>query len=390
MKKLLLSTMLICISFACSVQAANIQVWHALDGFLEEQFQLLATEFQQLHPEHQVDLLRKGNYTETWEAGVQASQRGEGPDVLQIPEYATQASMAMEGTFCPIQELMKKYDGGFDPSRYIEVVRTFYSTEEGEVLSLPWNISTGILYYNKEAFARAGLDPNRPPRTFEELEEFGHRLVKAGYIGFTTAWPAGYHLEHLGSAHNTPFASRGNGYAGSGFPLLINAPLFVHHLSKLVEWQKSGLFQYSGRYGDVPEALFTSGKAAILLQGANRSGLLSRKASFEIGVGELPHWAAFTNQPYNPGCGGASFWVLRNRSDEVYEAVAAWFNFLSDPAIQARWHRVTGYLPITREAYELALASEAINPAAQIGLQTMFKRPITVNSVRARLDTISS
>lgn len=367
-----------------SITAAEIQLWHALDGYLEEQFQLIADEFHREHPEHHVILTRQGNYTQNFEKALQAYREGTGPDMVQIPEYATQDAMSMHEVFFPIEELMTAYDGGFDASRYVEVVRGFYTTSEGRMLSLPWNISTGILYYNQDAFIQAGLDPERPPKTFEELEQYGRALVNAGFIGYTTAWPAAYHVEHIGSSHDVPFASDNNGYSGSGAPLLINAPLYVMHLTKLVQWQKEGIFHYAGRLGETPEELFTSGKAAILMQGANRYGLLARKAIFSMGVGQLPYWAQTIEQPCNPGCGGASFWTLRQRTDEQYYAVADWVNFLSRGDIQFRWHRATGYLPITHEAYELALATPS-NPASDTALQTIFMRRTTFNSIRARL-----
>ncbi len=381
------SLLLLFISIFCiyaSINATEIQLWHALDGYLEEQFQVIADNFHSEYPHHHVTLTRQGNYTQTFEKAIQAYREGTAPDMVQIPEYATQDAMLMQDVFFPIQDLMTTYDGGFNPSRYIEVVRRFYTTSEEQMLSLPWNISTGILYYNKDAFTQAGLDPEHPPKTFEELEQYGKALVTAGFIGYTTAWPAAYHVEHIGSSHNLPFASDDNGYSGSGVPLLINAPLYVMHLTKLVQWQKEDIFYYPGRFSDTPEELFTSGKAAILMQGANRYGLLVRKATFDIGVGELPYWAQTIEQPCNPGCGGASFWTFRQRTDEQYKALADWINYLSRADVQCRWHQATGYLPITQEAYELALASPS-NAAANIALQTIFLRPTTFNSIRARL-----
>src|SRR5690606_11686687 len=101
---------------------------------------------------------------------------------------------------------------------------------------------TGILFYNKEAFIKAGLDPERPPKTWKEMEEFGRKLAAVGIIGFTTAWPAAYHLEHLCSLHNLPFASQDNGFAHKEPELVFNGSLQKRHLRKLVEWQKEGIF----------------------------------------------------------------------------------------------------------------------------------------------------
>jgi sn-glycerol 3-phosphate transport system substrate-binding protein len=246
------------------------------------------------------------------------------------------------------------------------------------MLSFPWNASTGIVFYNKDAFAKAGLDTEKAPKTWEEMEKACQKLVAAGYKGFTTSWPAGYHLEHFSCWHNLPLATLGNGFDGLATRFVFNSPERVFHLSKLAEWQKSGVFHYAGRFGNEPEALFTSGKCAILMQGANRLPLLKSQAQFPIGVGFMPYWTSIVQKPYNLNIGGASFWVMSGFSQEEYRGIVQFFEYLSATEIQAFWHQKTGYLPITDAAYYLTKKKGFYkdNLAAEIAvLEVMASKP---------------
>ena len=180
----------------------EIVMVHAFEGFLEEKFSEIVKEFNEKFDHHRVKLQQAKNYKEAYEEGMAAHKKGKGPHVLQVYEVATLSMMLQEENYIPIGDLLNQYQSHFDPDRYIDVVRKFYSAPNGKMLSLPWNASTGVLFYNKTAFKKAGLDPEKPPATWPELEKMGKKLYQAGYSGFTTAWPAAYHLEHLSCWHD--------------------------------------------------------------------------------------------------------------------------------------------------------------------------------------------
>ena len=289
--------------------------------------------------------------------------------------------------FVSVDDLMRRYYKKFDRDIYIDAVRDFYSTAEGKMFSLPWNASTGILFYNKKAFERAGLDPDRPPKTWNEIEAMGAKLTGAGYKGFVTAWPAAYHLEHLCSWHNLPFATEENGFKGLSARLNFNGPSQVRHLGKLVEWEKRGIFSYQGRFTNEPEKFFIDGKAAILLQGANRMPMLKKNLPGPIGVGFLPYWPDIPGSPYRLNIGGSSFWALSGFDEEIYRGVAHFFSYLSQPEVQAYWHQQTGYLPITEAAYYLSKKKGFYenNPAAEIAVLEVMNRKTTPYTKGIRL-----
>ncbi len=348
----------------------EIVFWHAFEGFLYDQFAEIVDDFNHQSKSYQIKLVNKGNYTETFDSGVAAAEHGNPPHILQVYEVATQTMMLKPKLFRPVDELMLYYFKKFDNDIYIDAVRDFYSTPDNKMYSLPWNASTGILFYNKKAFEQAGLDPEKPPTTWEELETAGIKLVSAGYKGFVTAWPVAYHLEHLCSWHNLPFATEGNGFGGLKARLDFNGPYALRHISKLVDWQQSGVFSYQGRFVDQAERFFTDGKSAILLQGSNRVSMLKKKSPDPIGVGFMPYWADITGAPYRLNIGGSSFWALAGFDEDIYRGIAHFFSYLSSTEVQAHWHQKTGYLPITEAAYYLTKKKGYYekNPAAEIAV----------------------
>lgn len=360
------------------LSGVDIELWHGFDGPLEKCFVEIVEDFNHHSGNYKIIPVKKGNYKEVVEKGLEAFKAKQHPHILQVYEVATLTMMHTPDVFVPVDNLMYTFHKKFDPDVYIDAVRSFYSTADGKMLSFPWNASTGIVFYNKDAFAKAGLDTEKAPKTWEEMEKACQKLVAAGYKGFTTSWPAGYHLEHFSCWHNLPLATLGNGFDGLATRFVFNSPERVFHLSKLAEWQKSGVFHYAGRFGNEPEALFTSGKCAILMQGANRLPLLKSQAQFPIGVGFMPYWTSIVQKPYNLNIGGASFWVMSGFSQEEYRGIVQFFEYLSATEIQAFWHQKTGYLPITDAAYYLTKKKGFYkdNLAAEIAvLEVMASKP---------------
>jgi sn-glycerol 3-phosphate transport system substrate-binding protein len=369
------------------LRGTEIVFWHAFEGFLFEKFAEIVDDFNHQSKAYRVKLVYAGNYAETYRKGIEAFDEGRAPHILQVYEVATQTMMLRPEAFVPADDLMRRYFKKFDRDVYIDAVRDFYSTAEGKMFSLPWNASTGILFYNKKAFERAGLDPERPPKTWEDVEKMGFKLVDAGYTGFVTAWPAAYHLEHFCSWHNLPFASEENGFKGLSARLIFNGAVQVRHLEKLVDWQRAGIFSYQGRFTDAPERAFTEGKAAILLQGANRLPMLKKGLSEPIGVGFMPYWSDVPGAPHRLNIGGSSFWALSGFGEEVYRGISHFFSYLSQPEVQAYWHQQTGYLPITEAAYYLSKKKGFYenNPAAEIAVLEVMNRKTTPYTKGVRL-----
>jgi len=389
MKRFIRYSLLIFSLFIPSLRADKTELvfWHAFEGFLYDKFAEIVEDFNHQSGAFHVTLVNKGNYTEVFNRGVEAFEQGSPPHILQVYEVATQTMMLKEGIFRPVDDLMRSFFKKFDPDVYIDAVRDFYSTSDNKMYSLPWNASTGILFYNKKAFEEAGLNPEKPPKTWVELEQAGIKLVNAGYKGFVTAWPAAYHLEYTCCWHNLPFATQDNGFKGLNARLDFNGPYQIRHLEKLVQWKKQNIFSYEGRGTAQPEQAFADGKCAILLQGSNRFPMLKKMSPHSIGVGFIPYWPDITGAPYRLTIGGSSFWAMAGFKDEIYRGIAHFFDYLSQPSVQAYWHQQTGYLPITEAAYYLSKKKGFYekNPAAEIAVLEVMNQKRTPYTKGIRL-----
>ncbi|WGF88932.1 sn-glycerol-3-phosphate ABC transporter substrate-binding protein UgpB [Marinivivus vitaminiproducens] len=363
--------------------ATDLQWWHSMNGKLGEKLEELATRFNESQGDFRVVPVNKGTYPESMTAAIAAFRAGEQPHLLQVFEVGTGTFMAAGDAIYPVYELMDDAEQPFDPSSYLPAVTGYYSDADGNMLSFPFNSSTMIFYYNKDAFEAAGLDPNTPPKTWSEVADAATRIVESGTksCGFTTTWPSWANIENFSAWHNIPIATEQNGMAGFDTVLEIDNDLVRQHWSNLVEWQKTGAYQYGGRTSEAGPK-FRTGECAMLLESsAGRADILAN-AQFEVGIGMMPYYDTVQGAPQNSIIGGASLWVMRGKDDADYDGVAQFLTFLSTPEVQAEWHQFTGYLPITEAAYELTRSQGFYdkNPGADTAIKQMTLNEPTDNS----------
>ena len=333
--------------------ATEIQWWHAMGGALGERVNEIAENFNRSQSEYVVVPSYKGNYGETMTAGIAAFRSGKPPHILQVFEVGTATLMGAQGAIKPIHTLMAETGEPFDPKSYIGAVTSYYTTTDGKMLSMPFNSSTPVLWYNKDAFRKAGLDPNKPPKTWPEVGDYARKLIAAGYTcGFSTAWISWIHLENFSAWHDVPFGTKENGFAGVDTEFVFNSPMHVKHIQQMADWQKENIFVYGGRR-NLGNAKFTSGECPMYTESSAGYGGFKAGAKFEFGAANLPYWPDAAGAPQNTIIGGASLWVMGGHSDEDYKGVARFMRFMSLPMVQAYWHANTGYVPITTGAYDL-------------------------------------
>ena len=383
----LAAALLLLMCMLAPARALDIQWWHAMSGELGKHLEKLAADFNETQRDYRIVPVYKGVYSETLSAAIVAMRPRQHPAIVQVNEIATATMMAAQGAVYPVHELMRDAGEQFDPTSYLPAVTGYYTDIAGNMLSFPFNASTPILYYNKDEFRRAGLQPDQPPATWPEVEEAARRLRQSGMrCGFTTHWPSWVNIENFSAYHNIPLATQANGFGGLSAELVINNPVVTRHIGKLAEWQKTRLFDYGGR-ATRAEPKFYTGECGIFLgSSASRADILAN-ANFETGFGMLPYWPDVAGAPQNSIIGGATLWVMRGRPQAEYKGVAQFFAFLARPGVQAWWHQTTGYLPVTRAAYDLTRAQGFYdrNPGADTSIEQMtFKTP-TDNSKGLRL-----
>jgi len=333
-----------------------ITFWHGLGQPLGGILENIAADFNASQNRFEVQSTFRGSYPETMVAAIAAFRAGRAPHIVQMFEVGTATMMAAREAIMPVHQLMSDAGIPFNPAVYLPAVRGYYSLADGRMMAMPFNSSTAIMFYNKDAFRTAGLDPERPPRTWAELRHAARRIreTNAANIGFTTAWPTWTQFEQFSAIHDIPLATRSNGMEGMDAALTINSPLHVRHVQMLMDMQREGSFTYGGRDG-AADALFVSGNAAIIHASSGLRARILRDSTFNWGVAMLPHYDDVRGAPRNSIIGGASFWAMTapGRTAEEYRGVAEFFRFVGQPHVAAWWHMDTGFLPITFPAFEL-------------------------------------
>jgi sn-glycerol 3-phosphate transport system substrate-binding protein len=378
------AALIVLVLFPASVLAEPITInwWFAHGGRLGEKVQSIVADFNSSQSQYKVVATYKGNYTDTMNAGIAAFRSKNPPHILQVFEVGTASMMAAKGAIKPVYEVMAESGLAFDPKAYLSTVAGYYTAPDGRMLSMPFNSSTPVLYYNIEAFQKAGLDPDKPPKTWPEVAEYAKKLVAAGYPGgFSTAWISWIHMENFSAWHNVPFGTKENGFGGLDTQFVFNSPLHVKHVQQLADWQKEKIFVYGGRRNK-GNALFSSEQVAMYTESSAGYAGFKKTCKFPFRTSMLPYWPAVPGVPQNTIIGGASLWVMQGHPAEEYKGVAAFFNYISKPEVQADWHQFTGYLPITLAAYDLTKQQGFYkeNPGTETALIQMTLHNPTPNS----------
>ena len=264
--------------------------------------------------------------------------------------------MMQSGAIYPVHELMAKAGFDIDWSNYLQAVISYYMDADGNLMSMPFNSSTPIMYYNVDMFEKAGIKPLSKTEsiTWDELGEITKKLVESGIspAGMVTAWQSWTQIENYSAIHNVPFASKANGYEGLDTELMINNPLVVSHIEMLKTWAKDKRFMYGGQKYQGPKAEFIAQNAAVYIDSVSGIAKLKKAVNnFKWDAAPMPVEASMKS-PQNSIIGGASLWVLNGHSEKEYKGVATFLKFLASNEMQGYWHKETGYFPITMNAYD--------------------------------------
>jgi sn-glycerol 3-phosphate transport system substrate-binding protein len=370
-----LATLAAALSLPAHAQT-EIQWWHAMSGPLGEWVNDLAKQYNASQNEFKVVPTYKGTYDESMTAAIAAFRAGNAPHILQVFEVGTATMMASKGAIKPVADVMKEGGAKFDAKAYVPAVAGYYTAPDGRMLSFPFNSSTTIFYYNKDAFKAAGLDPNKAPATWPEVALAAAKLKASGHrCPFTTSWISWTQLESFSAWHNTLFATLNNGFGGTGARLAFNTPLHLRHFENLANMSKQGLFIYKGR-GNAADVSFPSGECAMMTGSSGLYARVSKEAKFAYGIAPLPYYPDVPGAPQNTVIGGASLWVMAGKKPAEYKGVASFFSYLSNAEVQSASHKRTGYLPITTAAYELTEKSGFYKekPGTDVAVTQMIRK----------------
>lgn len=374
---------------ACGAARAQEEVlfWHAMGGPLGVLLEEMVGRFNASQKQVRVTAVYKGDYDQTLAAALAAQKAGQGPQIVQVYELATARMLAERGVARPLWQVFQEAGERVDAKSFLPAVGSYFSDVYGNLWALPFNVSTPILFYNRDAFRRAGLDPDKPPRTWYEMPKAMGALSDAKQdCIYTTSWPAWIHVENMSIWNNQEFATRDNGFAGLEAKLVFNTHLMIRHVSLLSSWARAGYFTYSGR-GVEGERRFVRGECAMLTASSASAAALREAAKFDVGAAQLPYYDDIRGAPHHTLIGGAGLWVLAGRKPAEYRGAARFLSWLARPEVQADWHQSTGYVPVTRAAYELTAQKGFYrdNPGHEIAIRQLLLNAPTRESRGIRL-----
>jgi len=326
---------------ALAAGKVEITWWHAMSGSRLKVVDKIVHDFNASHPDYELKALYTGTYPETMTKYVAAYRAKTAPNLVQAYEVGTQ-QMLSSGAIIPVYQIPGMVGETWDWAQYVIPITNYYSTA-GNLWSMPFNSSTAMLYYNKDLFAKAGLDPNRPPTTWAEVESYGKKLLASGAVKnvMSFGWP-GWMLEQQFAMHNQLFANNENGRKGMATKVLFNGEFGVKVLESWTKLAKENIFLYGGAEYSA-NAAFQGGQIAILLQSTSSLSGIEKGSPFKVGTGFLPRLEGYPRG--NSVIGGASLWVTKGQSKEQLRAVWAFLKYLGNTDVSVAWHKGTGYFP---------------------------------------------
>lgn len=378
----------------------KIVFWHAMTGANGDEINRIARDFNASQATVEMEVNFKGSYPELLTAAIAAWRAGQAPHLAQVYEVGTGSMLAAGPAVKQVWQLAEETGLKIDPATYLGAVRGYYSLTDGRMASLPFNSSTGVMWYNKDAFETAGLDPEKPPATWAEFATAARALkekwavptnAKGGgpeVMATTTSWFAWIQLEEFCAVHDLPFATKADGFNGLDTELKFNAAPVAKQLQMLLDLSKEGGFKYTGR-DNTPDPVFYSGQAGIGFGSSAGRADIVRNAKFKWAAAVLPYDPAVIQQPNNTIIGGASLWTMTapKRTPEEYKAVAQFLQYIARPENDALYHQHTGYVPVTQAGYELSKQQGYYekSPGGDIAIKSLTRGKVTENSRGLRL-----
>lgn len=324
----------------------EINFWHAMSGAGQEALDGIVADFNNSQDKYVVKAEFQGSYEESLTKLRSVGGTKDAPAITQVFEVGTKY-MIDSGYIEPVQTFIDK--DNYDLSQLEKNILNYY-TVDNQLYSMPFNSSTPVLLYNKDAFKEAGLDPENPPQTFSEIQEAAKKLTKGderyGFSMLTYGW----FFEQLVATQGGLYVDQENGRVGDATKSLFNGEEGLRVFKFLDEMNKAGTFGNFGTNWDDIRAAFQTQKVAMYMDSSAGVAAAINNSPFEVGAAYIPYADEVDRQ--GVVIGGASLWMSKGIEEEKQEAAWEFMKFLASPESQAKWHVGTGYFAINPAAYE--------------------------------------
>ena len=328
--------------------------WHAMGGTNGEAVKEMMKRFNESQKVCIGEDVFQGSYDDSLNKLKAGLQSKDIPAIVQMFDLATQVLIDLQAV-APMQEFVDK--DKFDVSDYEGNVMAYY-TVNGKLYGMPFNTSNPILYYNKDMFKAAGLDPNKPPRTYAEVLDFAKKLTKKDASGKVTQYGYsmaiyGWFFEQLLASSGGFYLDNGNGRDARATKAAFNSPEGVKILAWWKEGYDAGVFGNFGRPTADTQKAFDAQQTAMIIESTAglRSRLNAAQGKFELGTGLLPRPDEAAFKSSGTIIGGASVYIMKDRPTGEQNCAWQFVKFVSSPNIQAYWHTASGYYPVRKASY---------------------------------------
>ena len=296
-------------------------------------------------------------------------------DPQQLPHLALleddehQKFFAGHPRMLPLHKVMANANEKLEAAAFFPVVADVVDDNKGRIQALPLALSVPVLFYNKDTFRKAKLDPNKPPATWWQVQETAGKIYDVDRrCPFTSSNPAWVLMENVATQHGEPLA-HGENSGKSG--LALNNLVEVKHVALLASWHKSFYFRTFGPGREADEK-FLSGQCGMLTSDSSLYHQLARRKPFNFGVADLPHYDDVRGAaPGRVLPDGAVLWALAGKKKPEYAAAARFVAFLLRPDVQKQWVRGSGFLPMTPAAAESMMGDSPAPEVLRLAVQRL-------------------
>ncbi|MGO0788579.1 extracellular solute-binding protein [Herbaspirillum seropedicae] len=344
-------------------QAASFEFWSSHAGAMAQAVRQLCAGFNAAQQQHQVRCVVPGTYEQTMQKTIATYRAAQQPALVEIYDVGT-LDMMLSGAIVPVHQLMADHGYRVDWQDYLPAIRGYYTDAQGQFDSLPFNVSTAVLYLNTDKLRQAGI--RTLPSTWRELEQTARQLRAAGQtcplVSDFNPWIL---LEQVSTIEGAPIADHDNGHQGLAAHYLFDQGLHLRFMQQLQRWHQQHLLVEAAATRTGRHTLaFTTGECAMLFDSTSAWHAIARSGLPHVAVRPLPMHA--DGQRHNSVPGGASLWVMKGFDRQVYAAVAAFIAYLQQPQNQRLLARQTGYLPVTRQVATQIMDDPDHYPAAVV------------------------
>jgi len=326
----------------------KVTFWHSMGGDLQKVVDQMVQDFNSSHPDIQVEAVYQGSYDESLNKLKATMGSKDGPSIVQVYEIGTRF-MIDSKAITPVQDFVDREN--YDLTQLEPNITGYYSIG-GRLYSMPFNTSNPILYYNKDVFKQAGLDPEKPPRTYDEVAQAAEKISKSTKVKGASFAIYGWFMEQFFANQGVDYVNNGNGREAPATTSNVADEAGVKTLTWWKSMLDSGAAINLGRNTADTKKAFIAGQIGMTLDStaALRSIVDGAQGKFEVGTAFLPKPA--DAKEGGVVVGGASLWILNNRPAEEQKAAWEFIKFLASPKEQGIWSVNSGYFPITKAAYD--------------------------------------